>query len=115
LPHTIFLDAQGRVYVGDRENDRIQIFDADGKFLAQWPDSGAPFGLFLYKDEALVADGRAHFVRVLDARGKPLGRWGEKGTDPGQFKLPHWVCVDSRGAVYVTEVDGKRVQKFVAR
>jgi DNA-binding beta-propeller fold protein YncE len=115
LPHTIFLDAQGRVHVGDRENDRIQVFDADGRFLAQWRDSGAPFGLFLHKEQALVADGRAHWVKVLDSHGKALGRWGEKGTGPGQFKLPHWVCVDSRGVVYVAEVEGKRVQKFVAK
>src|SRR5262245_17182686 len=47
LPHAICLDGRGRVYVGDRENDRIQVFDSEGKFLAQYPESGAPFGLFL--------------------------------------------------------------------
>ena len=44
-----------------------------------------------------------------------LGRWGEKGTGPGQFLLPHMLSVDSRGNVYVAEVDGKRMQKFAAR
>jgi DNA-binding beta-propeller fold protein YncE len=113
LPHAICLDKKGRVYVGDRENNRIQVFDADGKFLAQWKESGAPFGLALAGDRLFVADGRANWVKVLDLDGKPLGRWGEKGTGPGQFNLPHMLCVDSRGAVYVAEVDGKRVQKFV--
>jgi DNA-binding beta-propeller fold protein YncE len=115
LPHTICLDAKGRVYVGDRENNRVQIFDADGKFLAVWKDSGAPFGLYLAGERLLVADGRGSQVRVLDRAGNVLGRWGEKGTDPGQFGLPHWVCADSRGAIYVAEVDGKRVQKFVGK
>ena len=51
-------------------------------------------------------------ARVLDANGKSLGRWGEVGSAPGQFKLPHMLCVDSKAAVYVTEVDNKRLQKF---
>jgi DNA-binding beta-propeller fold protein YncE len=116
LPHAICLDRRGRVYVGDRENNRVQVFDADGKFLAAWRESGAPYGLFLTGDgRLLVADGRAHWVKVLDGEGKPLGRWGEKGKASGQFLMPHAVCVDSRGAVYVAEVTGQRVQKFVPR
>jgi DNA-binding beta-propeller fold protein YncE len=112
LPHAIVLDAKGRVYVGDRENSRIQIFDGDGKYLSTWKESGAPYGLFLYGDRMFVADGVANWVKVLDANGKPLGRFGEKGTGPGQFQLPHMLCVDSHGDVYVTEINGKRTQKF---
>ena len=116
LPHAICLDARGRVYVGDRENNRVQVFDADGRFLAQWKESGAPYGLFLTRGGRLfVADGRANWIKVLDLQGRPLGRWGEKGKAPGQFKMPHMLCMDSRGAVYVAEVDGRRVQKFVPR
>jgi DNA-binding beta-propeller fold protein YncE len=115
LPHAIVLDAKGRVYVGDRENSRIQIFDGDGKHLATWKESGAPYGLFLHGDRMFVADGVANWVKVLDANGKPLGRFGEKGTGPGQFQLPHMLCVDSHGDVYVTEINGKRIQKFTAR
>src|SRR5262245_47905084 len=92
LPHAISLVSKGRVYVGDRENNRIQLFDADGKFIAQWKESGAPFGLFLANDErVLVADGRGNGVNVLDFQGKSLGRWGEKGMGAGQFSLPHWI------------------------
>jgi DNA-binding beta-propeller fold protein YncE len=115
LPHVICLDGKGRVYVGDRENNRIQVFDADGKFIAQWKESGAPFGLFLNEERVFVADGRGNVVNVLDLQGKSLGRWGEKGMGPGQFNLPHWVCVDSKGAIYVAEVTGQRVQKFEAK
>jgi DNA-binding beta-propeller fold protein YncE len=115
LPHAIVLDGQGRVYVGDRENNRIQIFDADGRFLAQWTECGAPFGLFLAGDRMFVADGLANWVKVLDRTGKPLGRFGEPGRGPGQLQLPHMLCVDAHGAVYVAEVNGRRVQKFVPR
>ena len=44
-----------------------------------------------------------------------LGRWAEKGQGAGQFNLPHGICFDSRGAVYVAEITGKRLQKFTAR
>jgi uncharacterized sulfatase len=112
LPHAICLDAKGRVYVGDRENNRVQVFDGEGKFLAVFKESGAPYGLFLSEGRLFVADGRAHWVKVLDLEGKVLGRWGEKGSGPSQFNVPHMLAVDSRGAVYVAEVDGRRVQKF---
>jgi DNA-binding beta-propeller fold protein YncE len=116
LPHAICCDASGTIYVGDRENNRIQVFDSDGKYLSQWQETGAPFGLFLTpKGTMLLADGRAHLAKVLDLKGKSLSRWGEKGAAAGQFDLPHAICMDSRGAVFVTEITGKRVQKFVAR
>ena len=115
LPHAICLDDKGRVFVGDRENNRIQVFDGEGKFLEQWKETGAPFGLFPSKGRLFVADAAANWVKVLDLKGKPLGRWGEKGTGAGQFDVPHMLCVDSKGAVYVAEVTGRRVQKFVAK
>jgi DNA-binding beta-propeller fold protein YncE len=114
LVHAVFLDGKGRVYVGDRENNRIQVFDPEGKFLAEWKDSGAPYGLFLEKNQRmLVADGRGNRVNLLDLDGKVLGRWGMKGMAPGAFQMPHGICADATGAIYVAEGDGKRVQKFV--
>ena len=116
LPHAIVLDPDGRIYVGDRENDRVQVFDPEGKFLAQWKEGGAPYGLFLTADRRLlVADGRANRVTVLDRNGKALQHWGEPGAGPGQFAMPHAVCVDSHGDVYVAEINGRRLQKFTAK
>jgi hypothetical protein len=51
----------------------------------------------------------------MTVEGKVLARWGATGAKPGDFRLPHGVCVAKDGTVYVTEIDGKRVQKFVAR
>jgi DNA-binding beta-propeller fold protein YncE len=116
LVHAIFLDNKGRVYVGDRENERVQVFDTEGKFLEQWRDCGAPYGLFLEGGKRmLLADGRANQVRILDLSGKIQARFGEKGTEPGQFLMAHGICADSQGVIYVTEGDGERVQKFVAK
>ncbi|HEY1375402.1 MAG TPA: hypothetical protein VGF55_01330, partial [Gemmataceae bacterium] len=99
----------------DRGNNRIQVFDGDGNFVAQWTAAGAPYGLYLAGERLFVADGLANWVTVLDRSGQKIGRFGEKGRGPGQFDLPHMLCVDSHGAVYVAEVNGKRVQKFEPR
>jgi len=112
-PHAIVIDRQGRLLVGDRENDRIQVFDADGKHLATWPGF-APYGLALDGTGRLfVADGRKHEVLELDAEGKVVARFGKEGTGPGEFSLPHMLTFDAAGNLYVTEITGKRVRKFV--
>jgi len=113
LPHAILFDRDGRLLVGDRENNRIQVFDTQGKHLETWTESGAPYGLSLGGDGSiLVADGRANQVIQLDSGGKRLAAWGRKGTRAGEFDLPHTLCVDSHGDLYVTDINGKRIQKF---
>ena len=47
--------------------------------------------------------------------GKILARWGSQGSEPGQMDLPHGIAADKAGVVYVTEITGKRIQKFVPR
>jgi DNA-binding beta-propeller fold protein YncE len=112
-PHAIVIDRQGRLIVGDRENDRIQIFDADGKHLATWPGF-APYGLALDAEGRLfVADGRAHQVLELDGAGKVVGRFGKEGKGAGEFSLPHMLSFDAAGNLFVTEITGTRVQKLV--
>jgi DNA-binding beta-propeller fold protein YncE len=114
LPHAVQVDAEGRVYVADRENNRIQVFDAEGKFLRQL-EGFAPFGLFITPDQHLfVADGRANKVLKMTLDGKVLTSWGATGAESGNFQLPHGLTVARDGAVYVTEITGKRLQKFIA-
>jgi DNA-binding beta-propeller fold protein YncE len=116
LPHAVRTDSNGRVYVADRENNRIQVFDSDGKFLRQLAAGVAPFGLFITPDDSIfVADGRAHRVVKLDKDGKSLASWGGGGREPGRFLLPHGICVAPEGAVYIAEITGARVQKFLPK
>jgi DNA-binding beta-propeller fold protein YncE len=66
VPHTIALDSRGRVFVGDRQNNRIQIFDPDGKFIAQWFQFGRPSGIYIDKrsDTIYVADSESRDGRT---------------------------------------------------
>lgn len=109
--HAISIDAKDRLYVADRGNKRVQVFDRSGQHLASYKDFAQPFGVLAVGDELIVSDGDAHKLHLLDAEGKVLATWG----DAKSLQLPHLMAVDSHGALYVTEVNGKRVQKFVRR
>ena len=114
LPHAVRLDSKGQVYVADRENQRIQVFTPEGKFVRRIAQGVAPYGLFITPDDTLfVADGVKHEVLKLDRDGKVLARFGGGGREPGRFLMPHGITVGRDGAVYVAEVTGARVQKFV--
>ena len=94
LPHAIVTDKAGRVYVADRENFRVQIFDADGKFLEQWTHVGSPFGFAMSDDGFLfIADGYNDRVLKLDLDGKILGSIGRHGRAPGRFDVVHHLAV----------------------
>jgi len=121
LPHNIATDAEGLVYVADRENHRIQIFDEKGGYLGQWNNLHRPCGLgadrrnggtFFVGEiptslpvNAAVPNLGAR-VSILSNKGDLLGRIGGRfyGEGPGEFVAPHAVAVDSRGDFYVAEV-----------
>lgn len=134
VPHTIALDAAGRVYVGDRENARVQVFSPEGKFLSQWKHVVIPWGLWITKsDEVWVCGsspmptGRDGTISVtppkdqvfmkFDTTGTLLQLWTiPKGTDshekPGELNWLHALALDSKGNIYTGEINGKRAQKF---
>lgn len=115
LPHGIHLDRTGRVYVADRENHRIQIFTPDGEFITQWTGFNQPCDLFIDKNnDVYVAEGGGHGVIIRTMDGEVLTRWG--GTlseEPGMFNFAHSLWADSRGDLYVAEIFGERMQKFI--
>jgi DNA-binding beta-propeller fold protein YncE len=114
--HDVCLDQRGRVYVADRENRRVQIFDANGKFLGKWMDLGSPWGLrYVAKQNAIyMADGYNNRVLKVDLDGRVLGVLGRFGKEPGTFDFAHNLAIDSTGAIYVAEIKNWRVQKFAA-
>jgi len=116
-PHSIALDKQGRVYVADRENFRIQVFDSEGKFLQQWSHVGSPWGLFITEDQSLfMTDGYNNRVLKMNLDGQILGSLGEHGKLPGQFELCHHLSIGPiTKSLYVGEITNWRVQKFLPR
>jgi len=102
LPHNLVVDAQGRVYVTDRDNQRVEVFDANGKFLQEWPTTDGISGLFMTKDQRIWTGG---VLRNLD--GTPVGRLNAQGTTGA-----HGVAVTDSGEVYLAQLSGI-VQKFV--
>jgi hypothetical protein len=116
-PHAIATDKRRRVYVADRSNSRIQIFDENGKFLDQWPNISSPYTLRVSDDDrsVWVSSGTLNEFLQYDMNGKLLYHWGTQGTAPGDMWSVHQFSTDSEGNVYTAEVFGGRAQKFRPR
>ena len=121
LPHNITCDADGWVYVADRENHRVQVFDGNGKYETQWNNLHRPSALYMPPGKCPIcyvgecgpvmnvnrkAPNLGPRVTVVDNKGNQLARLGalHGGDQPGQFISPHGIAVDSRGDIYVGEV-----------
>lgn len=125
LPHSIALDTAGHVYVADRANARIQVFDSLGNFLTEWkgPELGRPWAVRVARNGYLyVIDGgdmpsappdRARVLKVT-SEGRVVESFGTFGNYDGQFVWPHALAVAIDGTAYIGDVStGMRVQKFV--
>jgi hypothetical protein len=119
--HGVVIDSnRNRMYIVDRVNSRVQVFDLTGKFLDQWPNIVGAYGIRLTADGryAWVNDGYTQKVMKYDAlTGKlvPGSTWGTMGIAPGAIWGFHFFTTDSEGNLYVGEDMGYRIQKFVPR
>ncbi|MCX5912931.1 MAG: peptidyl-alpha-hydroxyglycine alpha-amidating lyase family protein [Deltaproteobacteria bacterium] len=121
LPHSVCTDAGGLVYVADRENHRIQVFDSQGRYVTQWNNMHRPCGLHLTRGpQPLVYAGElapgypfneaypnlGPRISIYSLRGERLARLGDlkPGNEPQQFIAPHGLATDSRENLYVGEV-----------
>lgn len=134
-PHAIALDSQGRLYVADRNNVRVQVFDPSGKFLDEWTNIVTPWGFWVTKqdeiwvcgsspmpwrdtDQALGCPPKDQVFMKFAPSGKLLELWtvpkGEDGKElPGDLNWVHGLAVDSKGNIYAGDIKGERAQKFV--
>jgi hypothetical protein len=122
-PHAVWVLNDERLLVGDRENNRIQVFGLDGRYLEQWHNVQRPTDIFVDREgwihvtefgwrqgqrsplDGIVEQHLPGRVSILDRTGQVVSRFGAgDGENPGPFWAPHSLCVDSRGDLYVGEV-----------
>lgn len=139
LPHAIACDSQGRLYIADRNNVRIQVYSQAGKLLDSWANVIVPWGFWMTAQDELWVCGcspmpweehpdypgaplscppKDQLVARFNTQGRMLQLWTiPKGTDgqeqPGDLNWVHAVAVDSTGNLYLGDIIGKRAQKFV--
>src|SRR5215831_15520794 len=128
VPHALAFDSRGRLFVGDRANNRIQIFDQDGKFLEEWKQFSRPSGIYIDQNDIIyVTDSestdRAGYgnnpgwkrgVRIGSAKdGKVTAFIPDPSPGTGATSAAEGVAADAQGNVYGAEVGPKDVKKYV--
>ncbi len=127
-PHALAMDSKGRLFVGDRSNSRIQIFDQEGNHLATWTQFGRPSGLFIDKNDILYsADSESNARRNPGwKRGIRIGRAvdgvvtafipdPEPDPDNSGTSAAEGVAVDAEGNIYGAEVGSRALKKYVRK
>jgi DNA-binding beta-propeller fold protein YncE len=110
LPHSLVADRDGRIYVCDRENNRIQVFEPDGRFLAIWTDLRRPLDISLGRDGIFYiseggVSGLSPRISLMDKHGGVVARWDSLSA--------HGSWVDAHGDIYLALGARERVDKYV--
>jgi hypothetical protein len=127
LPHTMALDAKGNVYVGDRSNSRIQVFDNDLNFKAIYDQTGAPWAMcitpgphqYLYTSNSNMDNNNSLNEAVtgeiykMELDGTILGKFGHAGKQLGEFSSAHELDCRNENEILVAEITSWRVQKIM--
>jgi streptogramin lyase len=115
--HGVAVDRNRRVYVADRQNKRVQVFDEHGKHLATWPNIRFPNHVFVSDatQDIWVADNMTAEVLKFDVNGNRLYSWHATGAIPGGFGELHQFSVDSKGNVYTADNVLGRPQKLIPK
>ena len=120
LVHGLAVDREHRVYVGDRTNNRIQIFTEDGEFIEEWTDISDPVGVFIDENDGVwVISAKLNRILKYSRDGELQYYWGAYGGTRGGFagglSRPHQLDVDQDGNVYIASWDGGWINKFVPK
>jgi DNA-binding beta-propeller fold protein YncE len=118
IPHSLVFDAKGLLYIADRSNQRIQVFDGDGNYVRESSHPGTPCGLFMAPDQHIwLAHGHTGQIMKLDLNGKVLGMiaGAGQGKTLGKYGEAHYIAVSARDEVFVADTLNWRVQKYVRK
>ena len=119
-PSGVVVDRDGRVYIADTYNHRIQMFASDGRFIQAFGGEGAQRGALLRPKGVAwgpsqllyVADTGNHRIQAFDSQGEVVLILGSFGNSPSQFNAPEGVAIDATRTLYVADTQNHRVQKF---
>jgi sugar lactone lactonase YvrE len=120
MPHALAMDSAGRLFVADRANNRIQIFDQDGKFLAEWKQFGRPSGVYIRDDIIYVADSQSN-EKVNPPFRKGIRISSVKDGNVTAFisaldsnvEMPEGIAADKDGNVFGGLTEHTDVKKYV--
>ncbi|MGJ7031298.1 peptidyl-alpha-hydroxyglycine alpha-amidating lyase family protein [Niabella hirudinis] len=122
IPHEISLDEHENIYVADRENNRIQVFDSTGKFIKQFSDNsfGAICSVVFANSKLYATDDftflkikhRGSDIFIFDTLGRTHTRFGRSGDYNGSVSLYHAIAVDKDENIYTGDILNNRIQKF---
>ena len=107
-------DEDGRIWITDEDNLRIQIFSPDGTFDSAWSVPAQPEGICVAKRSVYVTFSKDNWVGRFSRDGKLELRFGKKGSEPGEFLVPDYICFSPDGELYVTDQKNDRIQVFDA-
>lgn len=111
--HSIEIDGNDTLYIADRENFRIELFDTEGNFQTEWKYTAMVCGIYLHDDGFMyITTGFDGEFAKLDMMGNLLGSLGSPGEGNGQFGEAHYLVLDEHDNVYVADVVTRRVQKY---
>ncbi len=115
VAHGIAVDAKGQLWVADRENQRIQIFDQDGMFVKELKYAGLPCSLQIGGQNIYMVNGFAGQLLKLDLNGNVLAVTGKPGKGLGEFGEAHFVAVSPKGEIYIADTVNATLHKFVRK
>ena len=114
LPHSVWEASNGRVYVADRANNRIQVFTPQGEYLETWPGFLHPNDIFVDNDDIMYVVEMDCRVSICSLDGTVLARWGGEPLFTQPYG-PHGIWADSHGDLYIGENHNRRFRKFVRK
>lgn len=115
VAHGAAVDAQGLLWVMDRENQRIQVFDTNGTFVREMKYKGLPCSVAIGRDYVYMVNGFAGQLLQLDLSGKVLAATGRPGKALGEFGEAHFLAISPKGDLYVADSVNGALVKYVRK